>query len=249
MSNPYFQFKQFTLWHDRCAMPVGTDGVLLGAWVATDNLALGARPRILDVGTGTGLIALMLAQRLPRAQVVGVEIDPSSAGQAEENVVRSPFASRVEVIHADFLAYTDSVGFDLVVSNPPFFTETLQCPDPERNRARHVDALDWATLLAHSAAMLRPAGRVALILPANAEAHAVAQARRVGLVLRRRTRVRTRPHKPCCRVLMEWILATTDPLPHDDELCICDDDLCLEDAEGKPTPAYRALTQAFYLKF
>ena len=93
MSNPYFQFKQFTIWHDKCAMKVGTDGVLLGAWAETEN-----PQRILDIGTGTGLIALMLAQRNPLSQVTAIEIDEAAATQAEENIARSPWANRIKVI-------------------------------------------------------------------------------------------------------------------------------------------------------
>ena len=101
MSNPYFQFKQFTVWHDKCAMKVGTDGVLLGAWTSVQ----GAHS-ILDVGTGTGLVALMLAQRsLPNTNIVALEIDEAAAGQAKENIVRSPWKKQIEVVQADFRKY------------------------------------------------------------------------------------------------------------------------------------------------
>ena len=116
MSNPYFQFKQFTVWHDQCAMKVGTDGVLLGAWASVER----AR-RILDIGTGTGLVALMLAQRsLPDAKIVALEIDEAAAGQARENVARSPWQERIEVVQADFKKYRSSDKFDVIVSNPPY---------------------------------------------------------------------------------------------------------------------------------
>lgn len=283
MSRPYFQFKQFTVWHDRSAMRVGTDGVLLGSWASVDGLGEGAQyaiadrldasaglsvssaslcPRLLDVGTGTGLIALMLAQRLACARVVGVEVDDASAFQAEENVRRSPFSGRVEVVHTDFRDYTDALHFDLIVCNPPFFTETLQCPDPGRNRARHVDGLSWHTLLAHSAQLLRPAGRVALIVPARVAAEVEAAACQVGLILRRRTKVSTRPGKPCRRVLLEWgwhQRAFTGTEDGQDALEIrphqpqpqppLDEELCLEDEDGRPSRGYVALTRAFYLKF
>ena len=110
MSNPYFQFKQFTVWHDQCAMKVGTDGVLLGAWASVER----AR-RILDIGTGTGLVALMLAQRsLPDAKIVALEIDEAAAGQARENVARSPWQERIEVVQADFKKYRSSDKFDVM---------------------------------------------------------------------------------------------------------------------------------------
>ena len=117
MSNPYFQFKQFTVWHDKCAMKVGTDGVLLGAWTSVESAH-----RILDIGTGTGLVALMLAQRsLPDANIVALEIDEAAVGQARENVIRSPWKERVEVVQADFRKYRSSDKFDVIVSNPPYY--------------------------------------------------------------------------------------------------------------------------------
>ena len=97
MSNSYFRFKQFTVWHDKCAMKVGTDGVLLGAWAETESLQ-----KILDIGTGTGLIALMLAQRNPLSQITAIEIDKAAAIQAEANVARSPWTNRIQVICKDF---------------------------------------------------------------------------------------------------------------------------------------------------
>ena len=133
MSNPYFQFKQFTVWHDKCAMKVGTDGVLLGAWASVQNAH-----KILDVGTGTGLVALMLAQRsLPDADIIALEIDEAAAGQARENVTRSPWKERVEVVQTDFRDYQSSDKFDVIVSNPPYFVDSLECPDQQRNAARH----------------------------------------------------------------------------------------------------------------
>ena len=125
MSNPYFQFKQFTVWHDKCAMKVGTDGVLLGAWTSVQ----GAHS-ILDVGTGTGLVALMLAQRsLPNTNIVALEIDEAAARQAKENIVRSPWKKQIEVVQADFRKYQSPEKFDVIVSNPPYFVDSLGCPD------------------------------------------------------------------------------------------------------------------------
>ena len=143
MSNPYFQFKQFTVWHDQCAMKVGTDGVLLGAWASVER----AR-RILDIGTGTGLVALMLAQRsLLDAKIVALEIDEAAAGQARENVARSPWQERIEVVQADFKKYRSSDKFDVIVSNPPYFVDSLECPDRQRAAARHNDSLTYEELL------------------------------------------------------------------------------------------------------
>ena len=121
-----FQFKQFTIRHDRCAMKVGTDGVLLGAWANAKG-----KQHILDIGTGSGLIALMLAQRTD-AMITGIEIDPASAAQAQENVAASPWAYRLQIVATDIAGYTSYQAFDLIVSNPPFFNEMLLPPDATR---------------------------------------------------------------------------------------------------------------------
>ena len=115
MSNPYFQFKQFTVRHDKCAMKVGTDGVLLGAWAPVQNAKY-----ILDVGAGSGLISLQLAQRNPWASITSIEIDPAAAAQAKENIQSSPWSDRMEVICSDFRDYHAENKFDLIVSNPPY---------------------------------------------------------------------------------------------------------------------------------
>ena len=120
MPKSSFKFKQFTIFHDKCAMKVGTDGVLLGAWAPADKAK-----RILDVGTGTGLIALQLAQRNPHARITAIEIDAAAAGQATENVSHSPWADRVEIICHDFRDYQPENRFDLIVSNPPYIPTSV----------------------------------------------------------------------------------------------------------------------------
>ena len=124
MANDYFQFRQFTVYQGRCAMKVGTDGTLLGAWAH-------GGPTVLDIGTGTGLIALMMAQRFPEASVVGVDIDGEAIGQARENVVRSPFAGQIQLVNADIRCFQPS-AFAAIVSNPPDFVDSLECPDEQR---------------------------------------------------------------------------------------------------------------------
>ena len=228
MSNGYFQFKQFRIAQDRCAMKVGTDGVLLGAWAslgaaapspsATDA-ALRQPPDasaqvlpplyILDIGTGTGLVALMLAQRAAsrvwgsRAfSVTAVEREAAAASQARENAAASPWATMVTVVEADarhwqpLSASERSVvpRFDLIVCNPPFYANYLKSPDDARNAARHDNGLTLNDLCRMASAWLKPApAALSLILPAAREADALAAAARHGLCPARRCHVFTSP--------------------------------------------------------
>ena len=207
-------------------MKVGTDGVLLGAWA-------GVRPsdrRMLDIGTGTGLIALMLAQRSPEAFVTGVDIDDVS--QARENADASPWGGRVAFERCPVQEFAAPEPFDLIVSNPPFFVDSLTCPDEGRTAVR--DAV---------LRLLAPAGRFAVILPTAEAARFLAVcAGRLALV--RRTDVRTTPRRPAKRALMEFVRAEdAAPVPETSELVVgTGEHECY-------TPEYRALTRDFYLKF
>lgn len=235
MSNPYFQFKQFTVRHDRCAMKVGTDGVLLGAWVPVQN----AR-RILDVGAGSGLISLQLAQRVPEAFITAVEIDPDAAAQAQENIRQSPWSDRIEVVCCDFRAYHPEVRFDLIVSNPPYFIDALKCPDSQRSTARHTSDLNYELLFGHSAHLLSEQGSVGIIIPSEVERLVIDTAWKYNLYPYRCLRVFTKPGKPCRRVLLVF--------SRQHHSCI-EENLCIEsEVHGQFTPEYIALTKEFYLK-
>lgn len=237
MSNPFFQFKQFTIRHDKCAMKVGTDGVLLGAWAGTDSCN-----RILDIGTGTGLIALMLAQRSP-AIIDAIDIDTDACLQAQENVVASPFAERIQVRHsalADFAqAATDR--YDLIVSNPPYFVDSLKCPDRQRNTARHTDTLTLEDLLQDSRKLLAPQGRIALILPYDQKERLTDCIRTYQLFLSKETSVIPVPGAQPKRLLAE--LTADQPASP-----ASSDRLILEIARHQYTDEYIRLTKDFYLK-
>jgi len=162
MPNPWFQFKQFTVWHDKCAMKVGTDGVLLGAWADVEQAQT-----ILDVGTGSGLIALMAAQRNPIAKITAIDIEESAIIQARENFDRSPWGNRLTakpISLEDFAASTDAT-FDVIISNPPYFQQSLHSPNAKRTLARHATHLTPESLLSHCARLLSPDGSIHLILP------------------------------------------------------------------------------------
>ena len=159
-ANHLFQFKQFYIDQTDCPMRINTDGVLLGALASHDQAS-----SILDVGTGTGVIALMLAQRYTAAKIWGVEIDASAAQRAADNFVHSPFFDRLSCVHQDVLSWDTDLLFDLIVSNPPFFLNALKNPDQRRGVAKHANDELFDGLLFFSQAHLRPQGKLQLIIP------------------------------------------------------------------------------------
>lgn len=234
MPNPFFTFKQFTVYHDRCAMKVGTDGVLLGAW--SD---LSRTRHLLDIGTGTGLIALMAAQRCPQARITAVDIDPEAVNQARENVIASPWSHRVGVLLQDVCTYMPDRLFDTIVSNPPFFVDSLKCPDNQRTTARHTDTLDAGRLLEKVAELLTPEGRFSIILPSGQTEGLLRTAASQGLFPSRLTSVITRPGLPPKRSLVEFQKTVQD----------CQtDELVIELERHVYSEDYIALTKEFYLK-
>ena len=234
MKADLFKFRQFTVWHDRCAMKVGTDGVLLGAWASVDGAA-----NALDVGTGSGLIALMLAQRNTELRVTGVDIDSDAVAQARENFLRSPFASRLTVLEADFTApFPYDLKYDVIVSNPPFYVEDVHSPDSRRNQARSESSLPFATLVDRAAELLSPQGKFDVVVPASAVPDIVLSASAHCLHLLRRTDVHTTERKPPKRTLLEF--------SRSDEPSVCSK-LVIHDAAGGYSLQYRQLTQDFYL--
>ncbi|GAB2624660.1 tRNA1(Val) (adenine(37)-N6)-methyltransferase [Belliella aquatica] len=162
MSNTFFKFKQFNINQDRCGMKVSTDAVVLGALAGRN-----AYESILDIGTGTAVIALMLAQRFETAKVLGVEIDTEAFGQAVENIKESKFAERVIALNQDFQTYSDKSEqeFDMIISNPPYFPDHIKTKDAQRNKALHNDALSFAELVAGVSKCLKKSGEFWVILP------------------------------------------------------------------------------------
>lgn len=277
MHNQEFRFKRFAIRQERCPMKVGTDGVLLGAWAA-----IGPNDRrILDIGTGTGVIALMAAQRTespPEAgadsfgasadasgvRIVGVDTDDVS--QARENAAASPWGGRVEFVRCPVQEYRPAERYDLILSNPPFFVDSLTCPDAGRTLARHAVSLPFDALRDAVVRLLAPGGRFAAVLP-FAEGERFVSICRGRLDLRRRTDVRTTPRRPVKRVLLEFAAAAgsvsgpaagsaSGPVPGfrtgSDAVCgpVERSQLVIGTGEHECyTPEYRALTRDFYLKF
>jgi len=228
-----FHFKKFSINHQRASQKVGTDAVLLGAWVNVSNTK-----RVLDVGTGSGVIALMLAQRSNENTVVdAVEIEKKGAEQALENVLQSPWPNKVLIHCTPIQEFEPDHKYDLIVSNPPYFVNSLLPPSINRAQARHTQSLSTEELIEHSLRLLQPNGRLAVILPVaegnNFKAKASSQ-----LYLIRETAFFSRNEKPQERWLFEFSRIADE---------FTSDTLTLYDSANKKTEAYINLTKDFYL--
>ena len=231
-----FQFKQFGIQQDRCAMKVGTDGVLLGAWATTGE-------KMLDIGTGTGLIALMMAQRNSSGTVDGIDIDPDAVEQARGNVAASRFAARVRVEECSIQSFrlSENGCYDVIVSNPPFFQNSLGSPDEQRHLARHADSLTYRELFDAVTRLLTEDGVFAAILPFDCRDAFVAEGVLHGLRVRRECAVRTTQRKAPRRYLLEFSRrAESGSLGEYEEVV-------LTDSNGGRSEWYRQLTEEFYL--
>jgi len=218
-------------------MKVGTDGVLLGAWASVPP----PNSRVLDIGTGTGLIALMIAQRTGESKVEGLEIDPSSVRQARENFQQSPWKDSLSCIQASFQEFSSrNKGlYDLIICNPPFFSASTPAPSHEKNLARHDGSLSLEDLFSGSVALMKKTGMLSLILPFQKETRVLELVREHQLFCHRRTRVRPSPGKAIHRILLEFSF-----LPRK---CL-ENELTIETGERHHySEAYLVLTQDFYL--
>ena len=227
-----FRFKQFEIEQDRCAMKVGTDGVLLGAW------AQGGR-RILDIGSGTGLISLMMAQRFPEAEVVGIDMDADACGQARENVMASPFRDRVEIVCCRLQDFGGAGTFDAIVSNPPFFVDSLKNPDSKRTMARHTDSLPFRDLFAGVKRLLSDEGVFSAIVPVEVVEQFVAESCMLGFYLIRKCGVKTVERKQPKRFMLSFAKHRISPY----EECV----EMMMDSHGNRSEWYRKITEEFYL--
>ena len=233
MPNPYFSFKRFTVHHDRCAMKVGTDGVLLGAWAD-----VASSERLLDIGTGSGLIALMCAQR-SNSRITAIDIDGGAVEQAQINFSLSPWKDRLEVVQGDLCDFQPSGLYDVIVSNPPYFIDSLKCPDGQRTTARHTDALTPEQLLGNAYRMLHPQGHLSLVLPYEQSSGWIRLAENYGWFLTRHTAVITRIGLEPKRSLLEFRKQPATCLSGS---------FTIELERHVYTEEYIALTKEFYLK-
>ena len=237
MPNTWFRFKQFTIEQEHAAMKVGTDGVLLGAWASVP----GPGSRVLDVGTGTGLIALMIAQLTKDVNVDALEIDPSSAGQAKDNFQNSPWKDRISCIHSSFQDYSSQCKslYDLIICNPPFFSASYKTPSKEKNLARHDDSLSLEELIKGSLTLMKKKSIISLILPVFKEAQALDLIGEHHLHCNRLTRVKPAPGKSAKRLLMEFSLIPGKRI---------EDDLTIEtETRHMYSDTFKNLVDEFYL--
>lgn len=238
-----FQCKQFYIAHQHCAMKVGTDALLLGAWAQ-----LPANGAILDIGAGSGIISLMLAQRSQGTLAINaVELDNAAATQATDNVRHSPWPKAIRVIKDDILTYQTPQRYALIVSNPPFFQDALASQDSKRQQARHTDSLPFRALLEKAASLLTAEGVFSLILPAVSQAAFSKAAIASGWSCQRLCAVQSKAEKPVSRYLQSWSLLaahnqTSTELQQADSLLI-------HAANGHYSEQYRTLLKDFYLKF
>jgi len=234
MPNSYFQFKQFRVAHDRAAMKVCTDACVLGAYAEVDGAA-----RILDVGTGTGLLALMVAQRNAEARLDAVEVDESACGQAADNVKASPWAGRIRVIRSRIQDYKPGCRYDLVVSNPPFYENHLKRPAAPQNVALHGEALSLPELAAAVHRLLNPAGRFVVLLPPYQAARLQALLFPFGLLPTGHLHLHDRPGTQPIRRLTTYAATTPDRRR--------ETDLFIRDATGAYTADFVQLLKPYYL--
>lgn len=227
-----FQFKQFFVAHDKCAMKVNTDGILLGVLADCESC------HILDLGTGTGLVALMLAQRNPESCITALELEPNAYQQAVENVQHSAWSPRINVLQGDVLKVDFYTQFDLIVSNPPYFADSLASRNTERDLARAAvqSHLDW---LLQAKKWLAPQGKITFILPADAAEKLLNQSQTSGLFCSEICKIVTKAGQFPKR----WVITfTLTPQERKEKM------LVVYNAQNQYTPEFIALTKAFYLK-
>ena len=236
MSKP-FKFKEFTINQDRCAMKIGTDGVLLGAWTSIDN-----RPfSVLDIGAGTGVLSLMIAQRSSAENIEAIEIDADAYEQCAENFENSPWSDRLFCYHASLLEFIEEVDdeFDLIICNPPFYSEDYKTQDKSRDLARFNDAMPFEHLIYAAAKLLSEDGIFSTVIPFKEESNFVELASKVGLFLNRSLHIKGSPESEIKRSLLEFSFQKKETSASE---------LIIETSRHQYTDDYINLTKDFYLK-
>lgn len=239
MSQP-FRFKEFEIHQEKTAMKVGTDGVLLGAWCSLES----DPESILDIGSGTGLIALMLAQRSNAETIDAVELDENAYEQTVENFERSDWADRLFCYHSSFQEFAQEMAeegekYDLIVSNPPFYTDAFETEDDSRNKARFTSSLSFEALLQGANSLLSLSGRFTIIIPFKEEQTFIHLAKASNLFVARICRVRGTATSEIKRSLLEFTFQ---------DVLTIEEELVIEISRHQYTEKYKELTKDFYLK-
>jgi len=236
MPNSYFNFKKFTINQDRASFKIGTDGVILGAYADVSD-----KKRILDIGCGTGLISIMLAQK-SQAEIVSIEPDEESFNQACENVSSCNWSNRITVLKTDLQSFKPlTEQFDLIVSNPPYFTDSLKNPDPRKSSARHNDSLTSKELLIGVTALLESNGSFQVILPYIEGNILIAEAQEYGLYCNSILKIRPLPTSEIRRMIITF---------SGERKSVTEKFLTIEHGKRHEfTEDYINLTKDFYLKF
>lgn len=236
MSRRLFRFQQFSMCDEHCGMRIGTDAVLLGAWTQISV----ATHRVADIGCGCGIIALMLAQRSPEAFIDAVEIDSGACADAKNNFDASPWSDRLRLHECAFDSMSDSGPYDLIASNPPYFTESLHSPSPARAGARHAGTLCFASLAEACTRMLAAEGRLAVVLPAAQDEDTLHIAAAYGLGPTRHCTVRNSPDASPVRSLWEFAFGSH---------AACEEEtLTIRYSSGRFSSQYLNLTSEFHLQ-
>jgi tRNA1Val (adenine37-N6)-methyltransferase len=235
MPNNYFKFKQFTIHQDKCAMKVCTDACLFGAIVADSRQAAAI---CLDIGTGTGLLSLMVAQKNPLSIIDAVEINAVAAEQAKENISASPWAGRIRVINEDVLAFDPGKQYDCIISNPPFFEDDLQSPDAAKNNAKHSTALNLIQLLNFVDTHLASAGFFSILLPFHRVEYFTEEAKKTGLYVTKKILVKQNMEHQFFRAILFFTRRET-------EMQISE--ILIKDTENNYTAEFTALLKDYYL--
>jgi tRNA1Val (adenine37-N6)-methyltransferase len=236
VANEFFRFKEFTIHQQLCAMKVGTDAVLLGAWVDVFGAST-----VLDIGTGTGIVAVMLAQR-SSAIIDAIDIDEGACLQATENVKLCPWKDRIAVQRSSFQAFADQASkkYDVIVTNPPYFGNSLKTPDASRNLARHNDTLPFTDILKGVEKLLNMQGRFVIILPYVEAQLFIVEAALYHLYCNKKLVIKTLPTKKPVRIIMEFGKMRKK---------LMEDTMSVHNSDNEYTENYKDLTKAYYLNF
>lgn len=233
MSNSNFCFKQFTINQESCAMKVGTDSVVLGAWANVPDVDVD-KINILDIGTGTGILSLMMAQRYENSNIVAIDCDKDAIKQAKENFDNSQFADRITTSHCLIQDFQSIHLYDAIICNPPYFVNSLKCKDSSRTVARHTSTLTFAELMSNANRLLNTEGELSIIIPTDYESDIIAEAIICGFFLKRICKIKTTINKNAKRVMLAFAKMPVGTIERD-EIIIGSD-------------KYKSLTDDFYIK-